>query len=161
MSAPNNSSQCLAGKKWTLEEEAEDLAREVETLQSGGVWIRDISTDVPFLGYLSSENKAALIAHLRAGKLRDALGLVAMASYNFGLKNAPIVWSDQKKNTPAVRRKKEVFDAIILDAWRKKLMRAAVERLLKAKGASQYEVNHRLGLWPWRGNGRPRKLPRE
>jgi hypothetical protein len=177
-------SRCNAGTTWTLEEEAEDLAREIEAMKPDGPgWVSD-GQQPHFLGHLDFEEKKAFIEHLRAGRLRAAIGMVANNAFRCGVRDGPALLSSGRAKV--VRRPKKMdtveylpqrvspyVGAILSYAMHQKVMRAELVGVLKKGGKiklwgmrqeveinpmSMRDINECLALWPFK-DGRGRKPP--
>ena len=89
MTAPHvQKSACIAGGIWTLDDEAADIARQVEITLSGGIWVGDGPAPF-FLGHLDADGQRAFVAHLKAGRLRAAIGMIADGAFRCGVRDAP------------------------------------------------------------------------
>ena len=176
----NSGSRCCSGTTWTLDEEAEDLAREVEAMRPGGPGWSGDGPGHHFLGHLSDEEQAVFITHLRAGRLRDAIQMVANNAYKFGIVSGPKLTGERRvklitdhtgfvniKFNP--QRIPENVGIILSHAFYNKVPRSVLGKVLRKGGKiqawgmpefqnvrkiSQRDVNGLLKSWPWRSKAR-------
>ncbi|MCK6490395.1 MAG: hypothetical protein L6R48_19140 [Planctomycetes bacterium] len=167
-----------------MAEEAADLGREVAALQAGGCWACDGGTP-PFLHHLSTADQTVFIAHLMAGRLRAAIGMVADAAMRCGIRDAPTLLASGRVRLRKggrveflAHRVPPELGVVLSHALPAEIQRAELARVLRKGGRiqqwgmrdavtlpqlSQRDVTAILQSWPYKSRaGRPRaELNRE
>lgn len=154
----------LTGKtSWTLDEESEDIALEIEAKRKNQAFALNAETQ-PFLEHLNDEGKKRFIEHLQAGRLRAAIGMIARGAFLCGVRDgqkllagrrARIIERPEHPDRLATVELQEVstpeIDAKIKHCRTTGMTRAQTMAALRNAGVSKRQADSLTRTWNLRG----------